>query len=334
MDTVAKTHEDIEAQIREIQERKKGISEGGPEADRIGLGEAGYFDKDIYGGKGKFEGYVTSIAANEEQDDDEYEPPAQRENKRTSYTAPLALLNDIPQADKDYDPFAEHKRPTIADREDEYKQKRRRLVISPERVDPFADGGKTPDINSRTYAAILKEQSLKAEEHETPGHVHAHWEETPGHARSGAGGETPGGAATPSSTRLWDATPGHATPGHEKATPSARRNRWDETPKTERETPGHGSGWAETPRTDRTGAAGDLIQETPTPSASKRRSRWDETPGTVGGTSVATPTPVGAATPQTPGTPMTPVTPGMMTPSGVTPTGHKAMAMATPTPGE
>ncbi|CAG0896456.1 unnamed protein product [Darwinula stevensoni] len=392
MDTVAKTHEDIEAQIREIQERKKGISEGGPEADRIGLGEAGYFDKDIYGGKGKFEGYVTSIAANEEQDDDEYEPPAQRENKRTSYTAPLALLNDIPQADKDYDPFAEHKRPTIADREDEYKQKRRRLVISPERVDPFADGGKTPDINSRTYAAILKEQSLKAEEHElrkrlvektkdgtlktqtvsngdvprqaprkrarwdvtteegtptvavkqkksanwdaeTPGHVHAHWEETPGHARSGAGGETPGGAATPSSTRLWDATPGHATPGHEKATPSARRNRWDETPKTERETPGHGSGWAETPRTDRTGAAGDLIQETPTPSASKRRSRWDETPGTVGGTSVATPTPVGAATPQTPGTPMTPVTPGMMTPSGVTPTGHKAMAMATPTPG-
>ncbi|CAG0896459.1 unnamed protein product [Darwinula stevensoni] len=30
---------------------------------------------------------------------------------------------------------------------------------------------------------------------------------------------------------------------------------------------------------------------------------------------------------------MTPVTPGMMTPSGVTPTGHKAMAMATPTPG-
>ena len=42
------------------------------------------------------------------------------------------------------------------------------------------------------------------------------------------------------------------------------------------ETPGHGSGWAETPRTDR---GGDLIQETPTPSASKRKSRWDETPG-------------------------------------------------------
>jgi splicing factor 3B subunit 1 len=41
---------------------------------------------------------------------------------------------------------------------------------------------------------------------------------------------------------MWDATPGHATPGaatpgretpHEKVV-SSRRNRWDETPKTER----------------------------------------------------------------------------------------------------
>lgn len=67
------------------------------------------------------------------------------------------------------------------------------------------------------------------------------WDETPGH---GKGGETPG--ATPgASTHMWDATPGHATPGH--ATPgrdtpshdrmnSSRRNRWDETPKTERGT--------------------------------------------------------------------------------------------------
>ncbi|XP_011494618.1 PREDICTED: splicing factor 3B subunit 1 isoform X2 [Ceratosolen solmsi marchali] len=153
------------------------------------------------------------------------------------------------------------------------------------------------------------------------------WDETPGH---GKGGETPG--ATPGvSTRMWDATPGHATPGaatpgretpHEKVV-SSRRNRWDETPKTERETPGHGSGWAETPRTDR--VAGDLIQETPTPSASKRRSRWDETPSTQ--------TP-GSMTPQTPATPLTtPHQTSILTPSGTTPTGPKAMGMATPTPG-
>ena len=65
------------------------------------------------------------------------------------------------------------------------------------------------------------------------------WDETPGRSK---GAETPG--ATPgASTRQWDITPGHAasgaaTPGRETpgqaATPSARRNRWDETPKTER----------------------------------------------------------------------------------------------------
>jgi splicing factor 3B subunit 1 len=63
------------------------------------------------------------------------------------------------------------------------------------------------------------------------------WAETPGRK---TGSETPG--ATPS-TRQWDSTPGHATPGAatpgretpgQAATPSARKNRWDETPKTER----------------------------------------------------------------------------------------------------
>jgi len=183
----------------------------------------------------------------------------------------------------------------------------------------------------------------------------ARWDETPGRAKEG--GQTPG--ATPgASTRMWDATPGHATPGaatpgrdtpgHEtpghRATPSARKNRWDETPRTERDTPGHGSGWAETPRTDR---GSDLIQDTPTPGASKRKSRWDETP--MGGGTPGTVTP-GAHTPSamtptgmTPGgltpslTPggMTPtgMTPGGFTPSGTTPIGQRAMAMATPTPG-
>lgn len=40
------------------------------------------------------------------------------------------------------------------------------------------------------------------------------WDPTPGHATPGA------------------LTPGRETPGHDKGT--SRRNRWDETPKTER----------------------------------------------------------------------------------------------------
>lgn len=85
------------------------------------------------------------------------------------------------------------------------------------------------------------------------------------------------------------------------------------------ETPGHNSGWAETPRTDRGG--GDLIQETPTPGASKRRSRWDETPAGGGGvTPSATPS---QATPSH-------ATPSHATPSHATP-GHTP-SHGTPTP--
>ena len=74
------------------------------------------------------------------------------------------------------------------------------------------------------------------------------WDETPGRSK---GAETP--SATPGqSTRMWEATPGHATPGAvtpgrdtpghatpggHQGTPSARKNRWDETPKTDRGTP-------------------------------------------------------------------------------------------------
>jgi len=149
-----------------------------------------------------------------------------------------------------------------------------------------ADGGATP-LTPAAQAPPKKKVSTW--EAETP--AVARWEETPARGRGGAGSETPGaavgGGVTPGSTRLWDATPGHATPGHgaDDAKAMGKRNRWDETPKTERGagageyTPGLGSGWAETPRTDR---GTDLVSETPTPSASKRRSRWDETPAAGG----------------------------------------------------
>ena len=76
---------------------------------------------------------------------------------------------------------------------------------------------------------------------------------------------------------FFSETPGHTTPG------------------------GHHAGWAETPKTDR---GGDLIEDTPTPGASKRRSRWDETPGAQ----------AGSMTPSA----MTPsMTPGGTTPGGM-----------------
>lgn len=66
------------------------------------------------------------------------------------------------------------------------------------------------------------------------------WAETPGRV---TGDATPGSAQTPGTVRHWAETPVHVsggsmtpgrdpmTPGHSGATPSGRRNRWDETPR-------------------------------------------------------------------------------------------------------
>ena len=42
---------------------------------------------------------------------------------------------------QDYDPLADHRVSKISDREDEYRARRRNMIISPERYDPFAEGG-------------------------------------------------------------------------------------------------------------------------------------------------------------------------------------------------
>lgn len=88
---------DIEAQIRDIQAKKKEIPVESTDKG-VGLGESGYFDSEIYDsgtGRGKYEGYVTSIAANDEVDDDEEDVGYSQ--KRTGLGAPVALLNDVAQ---------------------------------------------------------------------------------------------------------------------------------------------------------------------------------------------------------------------------------------------
>lgn len=159
---------DIEAQIADLQNKKKELAQSQPNEKGVGLLESGYFDSELYDEnldkKKRYEGYMTSIAANDDVDDDDDDGlPVQ---KRTSYTAPKSILKDVIQQvscqqlsifinqmidilnfrfrfqseKEDFDPFADRRRPTIAEKEDEYRQKRRRFVISPERVDPFADG--------------------------------------------------------------------------------------------------------------------------------------------------------------------------------------------------
>lgn len=155
---------DIEAQIKEIQERKKQAQVEEERDKGIGLLESGYFDSDLYDGngtqKGKYEGYVTSIAPNEDEDEDDDEPIRPSDKRTTGFGAPMAFINDIArvsfsdctmnlkfsqaslhfQSEPDYDPFEAHRPKTVGEKEDEYRQKRRKQVLSPARVDPFADG--------------------------------------------------------------------------------------------------------------------------------------------------------------------------------------------------
>lgn len=65
--------------------------------------ESGYFDTELYGAedpKAKYEGYVTSIAPNEDEDEEEDEGIPL--NNKRNVNAPAALLNDIAQVKLKY----------------------------------------------------------------------------------------------------------------------------------------------------------------------------------------------------------------------------------------
>ena len=356
----------IDAKLREMEEqRNKAAQEDIPkENERVGFNDPGAFDSDYYsGGKSKFDGYHTSIGVDDADEEDDMSAQPQ---KRSTYTAPLALLNHEPEPD-DYDPFAEHKRPKIVDREDEYRQRRiRNAIISPARIDPFADGGATPDIGGRGYSQIMREQQLKSDQadlekqmrdrakdgtlkvvEKTAPKRRGRWdmtsEETPSKTKkTGSTTPTPSSndtATTPAHLQPWDATPGHRDLGSE--TPGANvavtPRMWDPTPA--HVTPGHHGSGAETP------AAGAA-----TPG---RRNRWDETPRTdretpghgagwaetpktdrVAGEKIISETPTPSASKRRSRWDETPsATPGGATPGGATPSatpGGATPSMMTP----
>lgn len=88
---------DIEAQIADIQSKKKELAASQASEKGVGLLESGYYDSELYDDgadkKKRFEGYNTSIAANDDVDDDDDEGlPI---TKRTTYTAPKSILKDV-----------------------------------------------------------------------------------------------------------------------------------------------------------------------------------------------------------------------------------------------
>lgn len=87
---------DIEAQIQDIQNKKKELAAQSSDKG-VGLLESGYFDSELYDDssnkKNRYDGYMTTIAADVDEDDEDEGLPVQQ--KRTSYTAPKAVLKDI-----------------------------------------------------------------------------------------------------------------------------------------------------------------------------------------------------------------------------------------------
>ncbi|XP_015893476.3 uncharacterized protein LOC107427607 [Ziziphus jujuba] len=337
--------EDDQNNIAKTQEERRRM-----EQQLAALNSVAY-DTDLYGDTNR-EAYVSSIPAT---DDDENLDAVENDiaRKMASYTAPKSLLKDAPRGG-DADEDVGFNRPKkIIDREDEYRRRRLQRVFSPERIDPFAMGEKTPDPSMRTYADVMKEESLRREKEETLKLIAQKKKEEEEAAKAGKV-DSGGAAVAPVATQKrrnrwdqsqddgveaaaakkaktsdwdlpdsggpgrWDATP---TPGRvaADATPSlARRNRWDETP-----TPGRVADSDATPAgavTPGATPAGMTWDATPklaglaTPTPKKQRSRWDETPATMG-----------SATPMAGATPAAAYTPG------VTPVG--GVELATPTPG-
>jgi splicing factor 3B subunit 1 len=137
----ATTHEDIEAQIEEIQARRRaGLADegaGNGTNDKVGLNSLGHFDMNVYS-SGDKSGYVTSIPANEDEDEAEEDAGIGPPPGRATYHAPSDVMADIPHNEQASDPFADTRRPKIIDRHDDYhRRKMANMFYSPFRADPF-----------------------------------------------------------------------------------------------------------------------------------------------------------------------------------------------------
>lgn len=98
---------DIEAHIKEIQARKKEAQAESEAKKGVGLLESGdYYDSELYDAtaakNNKYEGYVTSIAPNDEADDDEDEGlPAHNNGQSLSGSSNKRSFNAAAQAMKE-----------------------------------------------------------------------------------------------------------------------------------------------------------------------------------------------------------------------------------------
>ncbi|KAI7896663.1 splicing factor 3B subunit 1 [Mucor mucedo] len=283
--------DDIDNEIKAAQAKRaiitdkdisKAILDNEKHASMTGVS----YDTDLYT-TDKFAGYSTSLAVNDEEDDDD-EVYQETKRKLNSYTASKDILNEATEGADAHDPFADTMRErTIAGRQDEYQQRRFNRMLSPSRKDAFTEGGDN-DAESRSYSEVARQAELEREEQRVLAIIAQKKKEE---AETGVRAQTVEDTPTTRKKRRWDV----ATPVSQNmdATPvgAPKRSRWDATPARV------------DPNATPVRPSSEWDVEA-TPKGTTKRSRWDATP--VAGMDAVMSTPVGGMGMMTPNPNMTP----------------------------
>lgn len=237
------------------------------------------FDTELYDRNGgdKFAGYDTSIAVNE--DDNDEMPDADNSRRLVGqYTATKAQMNDFASGagvEEEDILLGREKQASVASRETDYQKRRfNRGPLTPKRADAFAaNSAAGVQDEGQTYRELMAARDLEREEERVQKLITEKREKgedgivehqaTLKHEDSSDKENKEAGSTVTVATgrkrkQRWDVTD-ESTPAAESAEAKGKRSRWDQTP-----VPG--------------GAAVD---------ATPRRSRWDQAP------SLSDATPVG-----------------------------------------
>jgi splicing factor 3B subunit 1 len=234
------------------------------------------FDTELYGRNGgdKFSGYSTSIAVNDEDDDDMEDADGGSRRLVGQYTATKDQMNEFAHGATEEDDIlmTREKQAQIASRESDYqKQRHGRQVLTPTRADAFAANRQAGvQDEGASYAEILRLRELEREEERVMKAIaekEANGEDVVMEHEANlkitdmsdkendeAGATVDAAAARSTRKRRWD-TSADAAPAPAEPTDSKKpRSRWDETPVPD--------------------------------AAPKGRSRWDQAPSLAGATPV------------------------------------------------
>jgi len=283
------TNDPFLAEISRLQKERKSLKGSSSAGSRTQPGKVSFTenaDTELYGNghTDKYDGYNTSIAVND--DDEEMEDVQDDDSRRLvgQYTASREQMNEYANGEDDI-LLGRENQAQIQNRESDYQKRRFNRTLSPNRADPYAKNG---EANGASYKEIMQHREVEREEERVlkliadkqaqngDGMEDVVTEHKPtlqlenGEAKDGATNGTANGAVAPRKRKnRWDTS--DATPSDSKTDASAdvkmvdasaqpKRSRWD----TSAATPADGAVVA----------------------APKKKSRFDMAPSLAGATPV------------------------------------------------